>query len=345
VHNIQPPPISRNDLIEIFNAKIASIYSINIVFDESTETYNTNGKVEYKESFSTRFVISKGAFFVDHTILAPASSKDKKICRMSYAYNGEQQVSVRYYNNNDIPNAYITNSVAFSNMFPSLNPLSFSGILNRDVAKKAELPLDDIPSALADFAIICPETLPGDDKEYLLASNFSRRFYFDPEKDYSVVRIENIVFESSRVGLQPALIKNCEIKNSEFVNCGNGIWFPQKIEIINFENKRVIGKCLILISSIEINKPIDSNLFEGFIPNDAFVVDSTRDICYMQSDHPSIDNLLKETVKSKRILMFRYISIISGFALIFIALGLKYLAYLKAKRERKNKTVAEEETK
>jgi hypothetical protein len=63
----------------------------------------------------------------------------------------------------------------------------------------------------------------------------------------------------------------------------------------------------------------------------------------MQSDSPSIDSLLENTVKSKRVMIFRYISITAGILMIIIALLLKYRAYLKDKREHENKT--EEETK
>jgi hypothetical protein len=61
----------------------------------------------------------------------------------------------------------------------------------------------------------------------------------------------------------------------------------------------------------------------------------------MQSDSPSIDSLLENTVKSKRVMIFRYISITAGILMIIIALALKYLAYLKNKREHENKTEEE----
>jgi hypothetical protein len=105
----------------------------------------------------------------------------------------------------------------------------------------------------------------------------------------------------------------------------------------------IVRKEVINVENMSLNSGIQESFFTDIIPENAVVADGIRGLVYKQSDSPSIGSLLKEHAKSKRVMIFRYISIISGLILIFIALALKYRAYLKNKRERKNKT--EEETK
>jgi hypothetical protein len=128
---------------------------------------------------------------------------------------------------------------------------------------------------------------------------------------------------------------------------------PSRIEIERFAEPRIPdelqGKVIfspkheiITVSSIQINQGIkDDNYFTDFIPDDAFVSDANHHLVYKQSDKDSINSLAKEPVKSKN-LFWNYVSIVIGLLMIFITLILKYLAYRKAKCERKKKT---EETK
>jgi hypothetical protein len=165
-----------------------------------------------------------------------------------------------------------------------------------------------------------------------------KRYFLDPQKDYSIVKFEQFdyIYDSSEhvIGRKKIQLSNY----LDYIDYGNSIWIPSKIETIYYSNGSVIGNTIVDIKEVKINSGIKENFFTDVFPENTLVSDAIRNMVYKQSDSPSINSLIKETAKSKRIFIYRYISIISGLALIFIALGLKYRAYLKAKRERENKT-------
>jgi hypothetical protein len=162
-----------------------------------------------------------------------------------------------------------------------------------------------------------------------------------PEKNFSVVQKECYRTDFS----DGHLVRNRTnlVRFDGFREYNNSLWFPEKCIDESFYEEKLTVVQSVVFRNVEVNIGIEDNTFSDIIPDNAIVFDGVKGLAYKQSDSLSIDSLLKETVKSKRVFIYRYISIISGLVLIFIVLVIKYRLYLKDKRERENKT--EEETK
>jgi hypothetical protein len=63
-----------------------------------------------------------------------------------------------------------------------------------------------------------------------------------------------------------------------------------------------------------------------------FIADQVHNLTYRWGDHPTIGGLLKETVKSKVVTTFRWISVILGLAMIGVGVGFKIRKRIKEGR-------------
>jgi hypothetical protein len=77
---------------------------------------------------------------------------------------------------------------------------------------------------------------------------------------------------------------------------------PRKIITEYFDQKGFLSRCdTVDVNDIKINIAVVDSYFSDFIPEDALVSDAINEMTYKQSDSPSINSLIKETAKSKRI--------------------------------------------
>jgi hypothetical protein len=332
--------ISKNDLILLYKAKIESIRSVKFIFQDTFDIIEKNTR----DVKNVIFVMERDRLYIDYSV--NYQSLNIIPDRVVRSYDGEVLRSVEFpITQGDLPNASIVHLQSYSDFFPSIGPLSVSMLLDPNISSKAQMPLCDMGDFLENqMGEVFESQEITDSHQLILVSNLMFRFYLDPEKDFSVVKYECLSLEqSSNMGM--SLKKRTDAILSNFFDCGNGIWIPGKTEIKNYVDNEVVDVRYIFVSYAKVNEVIEDSFFSKIIPDDAFVVDKVRNLTYMQSDNPSINSLLKETAKSKRVFIYRYISVITGLVLIFIVLVIKYRLYLKDKRERENKTVVEEEIK
>jgi hypothetical protein len=183
-----------------------------------------------------------------------------------------------------------------------------------------------------------------DKRECIVVASLSQRIYLDVNYDFSIIRIEHYAFKRENGKKIRYLLSKTSLNNLR--DYGNGIWLPNSIQIEHFNPLgNITDKFVVDVSTIEINKNIPDNYFTDFIPDNVIVADSVNNLVYAYKDRPSIEETLKSVIQRKNITIFRWISLISGLALILIVLVIKYRLYIKNKRERENKTEEEEETK
>jgi hypothetical protein len=337
------------ELLAIFNAKRNLLHDVKVSYIESIDIFvNSDLGMRGKTSHTYVFAFSENKMYL---------ARDGKRSPDDYqhsviASDGEilRTVSLP---DNDLANAEITkiNSPNYARFFYQLNmPLFLSNIVDENLCGYPRQPGRNIIELLKEkgsFHVFQQEEVI-DNQVCIVVLNEYCRFYLSPEKDFSIIRFElfsqkfdpdvNRTDQRRFVGRSLTLRSNFR----NYIDNGNGIWTPSVIENSYYLENKQIAFVKIEVKDIQINKRIPDSFFSDVIPDDAFVADGIRNMVYRQSDHPSIDSLLKETAKSKRVFIYRYISVTAGLLMIIIALLLKYRAYLKDKRERENKT--EEET-
>jgi hypothetical protein len=237
------------------------------------------------------------------------------------------------------PSASIDPISSRSKSFLSATPLCQSMLFD---TVSAEMPHIGFDFLLCGNMIVFEKEKQLNDHACLIMGNKNRMYYLDKDKDFSVVKKEvySSITEDYEDGFR--IVGRYLSEQTEFMDIqdfGNGIWLPNNVVYTQFNKEgKIIRVETIKVEEMKLNSGLQKKFFTDIIPENAMIADGIRGLVYRQSDHSSIDSLLKETVKSKRIFIYRYISIISGFALIFFVLIIKYRQYLKAKRERENRT-------
>jgi hypothetical protein len=331
----QFPSIQMNSLQAIFKAKMESIRDFKSEF-EVVILGDEDAKIN--DVFNYLYTYKSDKFLVDF------ERKNNKKSRNINSFDGNCMIYITGFDMPG-PTAVIDRLDSRTKSFVPYMPLCQMMLFDTTTS--------GIPNQNYDFSLV--KNLYVFEKEEmfnnhrcLVLANENCRILLDIDKDYSVVKRERyeLITKDFNDGFRivERILTTIDIL-SEFKDCGNGIWVAQKIENKEFDKlgKVIVRNSMTKVKNVEINSGIQDSYFIDVISENTFVLDNIRGITYMQSDHPSIDSLLEKTVKSKRVLIYRYISVITGLILIFIALALKYRVYLKDKRERENKT--EEETK
>jgi hypothetical protein len=345
--SMQSPQIYRKDLLQLFNAKKKSIRNGQISFTVYMDIpYNSPNRKPRKSECDYDFI------FLDNKIYLKRVGKrwDTDSNSQIISYDG---IVLRTVKNLDteLPKADICELSDYAPFFVARIPLFQAGVFEASrFSKKLDYRQDfTILLENKDIVRVYQQEEIVNDRKCIVAASPFQRLYFDPERDYSVVKYEEFTFEpqlqtdSESLSQKRSLVYCCDLLDSR--DYGNGIWLPSKIQSTEYADGKVSICFRTSIKNISINtENLNSvELFSNIIPEKSFVVDIPRKMSYMQYESTSIDSLLKETAKSKRVFIYRYISVTAGLLMIIIALLLKYRDYLKDKRERENKM--EEETK
>jgi hypothetical protein len=336
--SLQHPVVDKTSLLKIIKSKVNSInyfkshYAVSVFSGDFSIKNNSP-----KYSYDCVYAFSREKLFFERI----GKSSDGDDNHIVYAYDGDIFQTV-VNPNNVIPNVTIDELTSYDFFFQPCMPFFAAMMFDMTLFPSGKY-LYDLISFLEDpSSKIFEKTIQCNGYNCIAVANSSTRILLCPEKDYSLIQFEVFRFDydsnvnNSLVPIHRSLLVRRLLTNLQ--NYGNGVWLPSKIETYEYFDNVEPSKFTVLVKEIEINKEIKEDFFTDVIPENAFVNDGIRKMTYMQSDSPSIDSLLKKTVKSKRILIFRYISIIFGLLLIFIALAMKYRQYLKNKWERENRT-------
>jgi hypothetical protein len=333
---LQKTQIDIKTLVAIFKARRDSLSQCKISYSEIIQNpANSKHGPEGRTSRDYVFAFSKNRYYLERTEKRGADDYEHSII----SYDGNAIILVAL-PKNDIPRADITEANSFKSFFQSHIPLFYTrhleeyrfdeSINNKDILGMMEIP--GMPSNVRQAWVFQQERMINGSKCITVGTS-ARRFYLDVERDYSIVRTE--LFLNRLIASNVEISRRCDL--FDYIDDGNGNWFPSKIEETRYTDGKPDAFTTIVVRDVQ-TKNIPDSFFSDVIPENAFVFDGIRKMTYMQSDKPSIGSLSKETVKNKLILVFRYVSVISGLTLIFIAILLKYRAYRKNKRERENKT-------
>jgi hypothetical protein len=336
----QQPIISKTDIASIIRAKQQSIKNFECNF------FVTSSEISDKEAAdvdSYEFLFSGNKLLLDHKPAVVNSENPQT--RVSY--DGEKIISLYSFGDEQY-HAGISpvEDGTLQNFLQLELPILLAMLFDTDKCgyKTTKYNLWNMLEQPSGVMVLGKTEVVHNRKCIVITSNFSSRVYLDIERDYSVVCVERFVL--NRVDEKIERILSERVSLFDLRDMGNGIWLPEKTLLEYFDKQGdIINKQYVFMTHVAINKTIEDKEFVDFIPDETLVSDLFNNLVYKFCERPTIQGTLEKTVSSKRVFIYRYISIISGLALIFIALGLKYLAYLKAKRERKNKTVAEEKTK
>jgi hypothetical protein len=317
--NMQHPMISNQALSSLYKSKIKSIRSCVLEYDIETHYKNTT-PVDLRKII---FIMDKNHFFSDVTFKKGKFLDSYHLLRNVQAYNGEYVSYVKYFTDKSrLIEGGIIPFETLQDIFPTDNPLYYSCLLDLSIQKlanKTPLILQEIlEGESGQTGVIFEKTSSVDGLDVIQVQAGLDKYFFDPAKDFSIVKIEKnrVIRKRENEGeIEPYEI--FMMKNH--IDCGNGIWIPQNITLIFNFGSRFDRKVTMTVSKVTINNKIDKNTFTDIFPDDAVVSDMVHQATYKWGDHPSINGLLKETVKPKSTRLYQRISVITGLIMIALA--------------------------
>ena len=301
--------ISKDDISRLFELKRDSIHNADMRYD-----VKITGSSALKElvEVSYRFVFSKEKLYLSRRgHLAPNTSVN--------AYDGASLFLITEYDS-DEPSASINSQISLGFFNCPHLPLTHAMLFDpRSRVDSAYENLSDIVDMLRDSTLTCVFENDYEVNGYscIKISDLTRCFFLNPNKDFSVIRYELYAVESDsggkiKRGSKP--VYQSDLKNLR--DYGNGIWIPTHIEQNLFISNTSWQRAYVEVASVLINQELPDSFFSDVIPENALVSDGKRGMVYRQSDHASINALLKEAAKSKRVRIFQYISVTLGIILI-----------------------------
>ena len=324
VINMQKSNVSKDQLLTLIKAKRDSIKDFRInykVFSNLTNpfTYSReNREVNYVSA-------SKGSMqYLSTQVLG-------RPARVQF-FDGENIFS-RHIVSEGIPTVDITPFSSFNVFLEARSPLVSSMLLDSKKLFGQSDYLYDVVSVLElPETTVFEKTEVVNDIECIVVASLGIKVFLSPKHDFSIIQVMDYRHHLERGDGGEPLLSGVSISEKrtllDLKDCGNGIWLPYRSESVFYSREgEVTGEVVALVSLIEINNGIEDSFFTDFIPQDAVVLDTVRDMVYEWTEYPSIEGILKSTVKSKRVWTFQIISVTLGLLMIIVALVMKYLAY------------------
>jgi len=312
------------DIINIFRAKTNSIRDYESKFTVTKNGVSSNQKRIIHALKGTNFFLE-------------IDNYDKnRLEKRTLAYDGQLLYTV--IDDHNSPFASIQNLGVSAISFENNNPLAQSMLYDTNQTGMPHSGFD-----LLHFLSIFPNVVVLEKEEEffgrrcLVIAGLSRRIYLDIESDLSVAKFQEFTVSSQNNPKGGRLLdgKRTLLSQRELFDLRdytNGIWLPQKSVYTFYDSTGAVdSQTVITYESIRLNHGLADSYFNDIFPDGIPVADSINGLIYNSSDRPSINGLLKDITKSKRVIVLRYISVCIGLMLIVIALVMKYRVYLANK--------------
>lgn len=311
--------IGKQNSIKSFKCKFVCLHSNKV---NPKDAFIGNTEFEYAVKYPYFFLKTK------------YTNSDKQTSQL-YSYDGDEFIDLTNIDGR-VPNARVSKLTDYSIAFCPYSPFAQS-MLYDSINLNSTHPGFDFVALFTQFPdlIVFEKKEIYNNHECIVVANLGHRFLLDTNCDFSLVKYENYFHHSENTSEGPKTIKrtllSCRTLNN-LKDYGNGIWIPSEIQnVYKSPNEEEIGSDTIHCSYIEINKVADT-MFKNVVPDNAIVFNSIRNMSYIQRDGASINSLLKDVVKSKRVFFYRCLSVSIGLAMIIIAVVVKYLRHRKMKK-------------
>ena len=329
----QTPKFSAANICSLIKAKRDSVRDIRIFYKVKNIVFIEGGNTE--RNTINEYTVKGNRILFDRDYI----DSDSVFSGIRQSYDGKQIVDLRRHKDNVIT-AGIRNLESKTNFFVPdvyfnmwmLFDSETMGINLKDMGDYDYYYLLDheLASVFEKHRMIA-------DKECLVVGGWNSLVFLAVDYDFAPIAQETytFVFEKTSAG-ETIIGRYMDSKKvyHDLTECYNGIWLPISISTELYDkNATITKKQIVDFTKIEINKGLNDDYFTDFIPDDTYIADAITGLTYKASDKPSINSLLKDVVKSKRVMIFRYISVTAGFIMIITALILKYRTYLKNRSE------------
>jgi len=321
--NMQRPEIALTKVVSLAQAKQNSIRDIFCKYTVSKAGFDTTSAREFSVINDFTYAYDEGKRHFDETLAGNETTS-----RRSYSYDGEREYFLQYPKGKELtPYAEIGNLSADNWFFPRELPMLQSMLFDTSRSSHPQRSLDICLMLNAPGVYVYQKRTEIEGVKCLLVADMARRVYLDLERNFCVLMYEEYDIDFGGNGnIVGASLTSRRVLGG-LKDYGNSLWLPSKIENSFFENEQRIWGETITVEELAINKGVEVTYFTGRFPESTLVFDREANFSYLQSTSPSINALLKETAKSKRVWFWQITSMTLGIILILIWIIIKYVKY------------------
>ena len=278
----QRPIFSKDDLKEIFEAKISSIATHYSEHTVQTISNDVNTFNEYIYAFDGRNVYIKKSEgkSLDDLELSSIRAFDGKVWRsLSMTAKGS-------------PYGHVEENDYRQGIYIEKNILKLSMLQNPPKKELAHPSYSLVNNLEKEYYVVQEKLVQYDGRECILITDGVYDIYLDPQIGFSVVRIDSLILTEDVNGNVNGRRRNYERIYSDFNDFGNNLYLPQKIEEVYLERGE---KKITSVSKMQINEDVPNKLFSDIFVDGTFIVDAIQNIAYVKgiSDQIDFNSLVK----------------------------------------------------
>lgn len=287
--------VSKQDLIELIQAKRASIHDLRCKYTFRQEKLDEHGALAVVFRAENLFFRS-GAKLRMHSTYWRGPSSEPTISE--YCYNGSFVQSVDWSLNT--PNASVHKLRGYSDYYRTYDVLANAMLLDcdTDLGVVGLRPYDLLELLNAEGVIILQELEEVDGRRCLVVTDSVFRVYLDVERDFTVLRLDGERLAFDKFGRAIGYRLEHTRRFEAITDHGNGLWLPHTMETTFLEDEKVVNRKRTDVLELALNEGAD-DVFGNIIPKRAFVFDSIRGASYRYGEEASIEGTLGAAVDDR----------------------------------------------
>ena len=276
--NTQRPVIKKADLIDLIQAKRDSL--ANYYCSSSVRVTNRNSETAFEQN----------VLAIDGNKIFFETKSDDYLGRVSFDGTYWKSVSK---NTSKCVGDVIGDSSRRNACFKTESILASSMLLDseRDLGMPRQYMYDLILALQTPGMELQEQLVEYEGETSLVITDGVACVYLSTKRDYSVLGVAQYMLVRGPDDEITEARKIYERKMSDFVDCGNGMWLPQVVQIVSTDNGT--RRVTLEVDKLTVNDAIPETIdFLNIFPQGTLVNDSVCDIVYTIGDYDEIENII-----------------------------------------------------
>jgi len=292
----QDPIINKEQLKELYKAKIESISNF---YCEYSSTLEKDGKASLKRNI---FAFDGDKVFAE---IRDGPNQNSLQVKTRSSFNGSTWQNMQLNNEATLTDTTaddyageITKQSLRKSIYISNDYLKYCSLAMTPNGMQAIQAFDLVAFLEQDLTTVQEKLVNEDGRNYLVVADVLREYYLDPKMDFATTKFVDYEYSSEANYSQKEIAYQRTM--SDFADCGNSIWIPQKITQTNVKYDQEES---IVLTSYKINTTLEDSMFDNIFPDGILVKNQILEVAYI-TGYPKVteahlDDLLDAKVYSK----------------------------------------------
>ena len=275
---VQKPSLTGAELHDLLRAQQASLPILHVVYEvEHPVSAPVDGRQETRDVVeSCSFAMQYPKLMFDKAITIGGGFKDRTL----EAYDGTV-IRGKITRPDSMEFVTVQQLDSRSRFFEETNPLLAAMFVN--CSQESELMFKE----QCDAALLTQRTFVYESQETvsdhpcIVVGNEQLQAFFAPELSYAVVEMRSGGIQVTPSGGYVKSPSHSTVTNSDFARVSDGVWLPMRSEAISIRQNKVYSHSITKVRSYDTSPKDPDKLFDGDIPDGAYVADVVNNVSYL----------------------------------------------------------------